>query len=188
MAATLSDVAALAGVSPKTVSRVINDEPGVAAGTRDRVLEALADTGYCPDPAARSLRTGRSGLIGLAVPELAQPFFAEIADGIAAAAARHGWSVVLGVTGERGEGEESFLRRNPGLDGVIIYWQGLTPGGLEAESLRRLVDGDAGPAADHGGDLLGVDDLGRQGGGDRRRGFGVRELLLQLRDLAIGDL
>ena len=73
MAATLSDVAALAGVSPKTVSRVINDEPGVAAGTRDRVLEALADTGYCPDPAARSLRTGRSGLIGLAVPELAQP-------------------------------------------------------------------------------------------------------------------
>ena len=139
MAATLSDVAALAGVSPKTVSRVINDEPGVAAGTRDRVLEALADTGYCPDPAARSLRTGRSGLIGLAVPELAQPFFAEIADGIAAAAARHGWSVVLGVTGERGEGEEAFLRRNPGLDGVIIYWQGLTPGGLEAESLRRPV-------------------------------------------------
>lgn len=139
MPTTLLDVARLAGVSAKTVSRVVNDEPGVAASTRTRVLEAISATGYSPDPAARSLRTGRSHAIGLAVPELGQPFFAEIADRIASAARRHGLAVVLGVTGEQGEGEQDFLERNPGLDGVILYWQGLSSARLTAEAARRPV-------------------------------------------------
>ena len=97
MAATILDVAALAGVSAKTVSRVVNDEPGVSPATRQRVAAALKRTGYSPDPAARSLRTGRSDVIGLAVPELGQPFFAEIADRIADNARRRsrtaGWGI-----------------------------------------------------------------------------------------------
>ena len=124
MTSTLTDVAARAGVSPKTVSRVVNDEPGVSPLTRARVLAALEETGYSPDTAARSLRTGRSGVIGLAVPELGQPFFAEIADRIAACARRRGLAVVLGVTGERGEGEAEFFASSTALDGVILYWQG----------------------------------------------------------------
>ncbi|MDU0348751.1 LacI family DNA-binding transcriptional regulator [Actinomyces sp. MRS3W] len=126
MAATLLDVAALAGVSAKTVSRVINNEPGVPPATRERVLSAVAQTDYSPNASARSLRTGRSGIIGLAVPELNQPFFAEIADRIAAEARRHGLTVVLGVTGEHGEGEASFLAQHRELDGTIMYWQGMS--------------------------------------------------------------
>ena len=137
MAATLSDVAALARVSTKTVSRVVNDEPGVSPATRERVLAAVRRTGYVPDRAARCLRTGRSHAIGLAVPELGQPFFAEIADRIAQAARAHGLSLVLGVTGEQGEGEAAFLERNPGLDGVIPYWQGLSAVRLSTEAARR---------------------------------------------------
>lgn len=126
MAPTMLDVAALAGVSAKTVSRVVNGEPGVAPSTRERVMEAIARTRFSRDPAARSLRTGRSGTIGLAVPELSQPFFAEIADRIATRAGEHGLSVVLGVTGELGEGEGAFLTDHPELDGTILYWQGLS--------------------------------------------------------------
>ena len=136
MTSTLTDVAARAGVSPKTVSRVVNDEPGVSPLTRARVLAALEETGYSPDTAARSLRTGRSGVIGLAVPELGQPFFAEIADRIAACARRRGLAVVLGVTGERGEGEAEFFASSTALDGVILYWQGLSPRALAQEAQR----------------------------------------------------
>ncbi|MDO4242931.1 MAG: LacI family DNA-binding transcriptional regulator [Actinomyces sp.] len=136
MAPTMLDVAALAGVSAKTVSRVVNDEPGVAPATRERVLAAIARTRFSPDPAARSLRTGRSGVIGLAVPELSQPFFAEIADRIATRAGEHGLSVVLGVTGELGEGEEAFVAGHPELDGTIVYWQGMSRHTL-AELARR---------------------------------------------------
>ncbi|QPL05068.1 MULTISPECIES: LacI family DNA-binding transcriptional regulator [Actinomyces] len=137
MPATINDVATRAGVSTKTVSRVVNDEPGVSPTTRERVLEAVRETGYAPDPAARSLRTGRSQVIGLAVPELGQPFFAEIADRIAQAARSHDLGLVLGVTGEQGQGEADFLERNPGLDGTILYWQGLSAAHLSAEAARR---------------------------------------------------
>ena len=137
MTSTLTDVAARAGVSPKTVSRVVNDEPGVSPATRARVAAALKETGYSPDPAARSLRTGRSGVIGLAVPELEQPFFAEIADRIAACARRRGLAVVMGATGERGEGEAKFFARSTALDGVILYWQGLSPQALARDARRR---------------------------------------------------
>ncbi|MBW3070175.1 MULTISPECIES: LacI family DNA-binding transcriptional regulator [unclassified Actinomyces] len=140
MAATLLDVAALAGVSPKTVSRVVNGEPGVSPTTRERVLAAVARTSYCPNASARSLRTGHSNTIGLAVPELNQPFFAEIADRIAAEARRHDLAVVLGVTGERGQWEARFLADHPDLDGTIMYWQGMAPEEVtEAASRYRLV-------------------------------------------------
>ena len=62
---TIKDVAELAQVSLKTVSRVINDEPSVQARTRERVQQAIADLGYQPDPSARSLRSAQSYAIGL---------------------------------------------------------------------------------------------------------------------------
>lgn len=62
---SITDVAARAGVSIQTVSRVLNSAPKVAAGTRQRVLEAIADLGYRRNPAARALATGRGGLVGV---------------------------------------------------------------------------------------------------------------------------
>jgi DNA-binding LacI/PurR family transcriptional regulator len=64
-APVMVDVAALAGVSYQTVSRVINDQPGVRGSTRDRVLAAMRELGYRPSPAARSLASGRSRMIGI---------------------------------------------------------------------------------------------------------------------------
>ncbi|PHP52786.1 LacI family transcriptional regulator [Actinomyces ruminis] len=116
---------------------MVNGEPGVSPSTRERVLEAVARTGYSPNPSARSLRTGRSGAIGLAVPELNQPFFAEIADRIAAEARRHGLAVALGVTGELGQGEADFFSRHPELDGTIMYWQGMEPAQVAAAAAQR---------------------------------------------------
>ena len=80
MAATLHDVARLAGVSIKTVSNVINDYPHIRPATRARVEQAIAELGYQPNLSARSLRSGRTGAIALAVPELGLSYFAELAD------------------------------------------------------------------------------------------------------------
>ena len=87
MGAGLRDVAKLAGVSVKTVSNVVNGYAHVTDATRERVLRAIEELHYRPNPAARSLRMGRSGLIGLAVPELGIPYFSELAGLIVDAAA-----------------------------------------------------------------------------------------------------
>ena len=79
MAATMQDVARRAGVSVKTVSNVVNGYPHIRPATRDRVLAAIADLDYQINLTARNLRTGRTGIIGLAVPELSLPYFAELA-------------------------------------------------------------------------------------------------------------
>ncbi len=78
MATRLSDVAARAGVSVKTVSNVINDYPHITAHTRAKVEAAIADLDYRPNVSARSLRKGRSDFIALAIPEMASPYFAEL--------------------------------------------------------------------------------------------------------------
>ena len=67
MVATLHDVARIAGVSIKTVSNVVNDYPHVREATRARVLSAIAEVGYRPNLTARGLRSGRTGVIGLAL-------------------------------------------------------------------------------------------------------------------------
>lgn len=99
MAATLRDVAAQAGVSIKTVSNVVHDFPHIRQSTRERVLAAIDDLGYKPNISARSLRSGRTGVIGLAVPELSLSYFAELADAVIQAAERRGISVLIEQTG-----------------------------------------------------------------------------------------
>lgn len=151
MPATIRDVARHAQVSPKTVSRVVNDESGVSNATAARVRQVMKELGYAPDRSARALRTGRTGAIGLAVPELTQPFFAELADSLTRAAAARGISVVLGVTGHSGQGEATFLKQHADLDGIILYWLDLPPADLEREAARRplvLLGEDDHPAVD----------------------------------------
>jgi DNA-binding LacI/PurR family transcriptional regulator len=97
--ARLKDVAALAGVSVKTVSNVVNDYAYVRAETRSRVQQVIADLGYLPNPAARRLRNGRSGVIAFAVPELDVPYFSELAHHIVHAAVAKGWTVLVDETG-----------------------------------------------------------------------------------------
>lgn len=109
MGATMHDVARVAGVSTKTVSNVINDYPHVRPQTRDRVLGAIRELGYRPNISARGLRSGRSGVIGLAVPALRENYFAELADAVIRAAERRGLSVLIEQTnGDRAKELESL--------------------------------------------------------------------------------
>ncbi len=98
MSATMHDVALIAGVSVKTVSNVINDYPHVRPSTRSRVLAAIAELGYRPNLTARGLRSGKTGIIGLAVPELRENYFAELADAVIRAAEKQGLGVLVEQT------------------------------------------------------------------------------------------
>lgn len=135
MAVRLRDVAALAGVSVKTVSNVVNDYPHVSPEMRRRVQAALDETGYQPNATARSLRTGRTGIVGLAVPRLGDPYFAQVADAVVAAAAAHGWTVLVEQTGGEQEREADVLSglRPRLIDGLLLH-----PVALDGRALASL--------------------------------------------------
>lgn len=109
VAATMHDVARVAGVSVKTVSNVINNYPHVRPATRDRVRSAIAALNYRPNLSARGLRSGRTGVIGLAIPELRQNYFAELADAVIRAAERRGVEVLVDQTSSTREREIAVL-------------------------------------------------------------------------------
>ncbi|KAA9149798.1 LacI family transcriptional regulator [Microbacterium lushaniae] len=122
MGPTMHDVARVAGVSIKTVSNVINDYPHVRPGTRSRVEAAIAELAYRPNASARGLRSGRTGIIGLAVPALRENYFAELADFIIRAAEARGVGVVVEQT--NGDREAELLAVSGGrrrfTDGLLL--------------------------------------------------------------------
>ena len=138
MAATLKDVALLAGVSVKTVSNVVNGYAFVKAENRRRVEEALATTGYRPNLGARNLRRGRTGFIALLLPELSVPYFAELAGLVITAAQREDWNVLIEQTQGLAERERSSLAAlGPHLiDGAIV-----SPEALDSQDLTELSTG-----------------------------------------------
>jgi LacI family transcriptional regulator len=83
----MADVAREAGVSPMTVSRVINEKGDVSSPTRQRVLEVIETMGYRPSAIARGLATQRTGTLGLVVPDVANPFFSDVSLSIVSSAA-----------------------------------------------------------------------------------------------------
>lgn len=95
MTVTQADVAARAGVATKTVSNVINDYPHVSEDVRARVLQAIEELDYRPNHAARSLRSGRTRIIGLAVPELDVSYFSELARLVVEVAQERGLTVMI---------------------------------------------------------------------------------------------
>ena len=129
MAVTMRDVASKAGVSIKTVSNVVNGYPHIRPGTRDRVQRAIDELGYQVNLSARSLRQGRTGIIGLALPELVLPYFAELADSVMRAAERRGLVVLIEQTGAVRERELEVLRseRRRLTDGLLFSPLALEP-------------------------------------------------------------
>ena len=122
MRATVKDVAKLAGVSPKTVSNVINGIVFVRPETRARVEKALDDLDYVPNLSARSLRNGRSGMIGLALPDLLRPYSAEITHLVVELAHDRGWGVQIEQTAAEPEREFQLLSKARAnlVDGLIL--------------------------------------------------------------------
>lgn len=132
---TMHDVAALAGVSFKTVSNVLNDYPHIRPTTRARVEAAIAELGYQVNASARNLRRGRTGVIGLALPGLAEPYFGELADTVVRVAETRGVTVLVEHTaGERAKELDVLTSARRSLtDGLL-----LSPLAVTAEDLREL--------------------------------------------------
>lgn len=112
---TMRDVARLAGVSAKTVSRVFNQDRYVADETRERVERAMRQLHYVPNMLARSFRTGGDAAIAVAVPDIADPYFASMAGAIEEVAHKNGLTVIIASVGYEAERErpavEALLHR-----------------------------------------------------------------------------
>jgi DNA-binding LacI/PurR family transcriptional regulator len=119
---SLRHVAERAGVSIKTVSNVVNGFQHVAPATRERVQAALDELNYRPNLAARQLRSSRTGLIALAVPEIDSPYFAELARHVVRAAEERGWTVLVDQTDGLADRERLVLDgiRSHLIDGLIF--------------------------------------------------------------------
>ena len=122
MPVTMKDIARDLGVSVVTVSKVLRDHSDISAETRKGVLKRVKELNYQPNPAARALVTGRTNLIGLIVPDLVHPFFAQVAKGISARLRTNGYSLIIASSDddpalERRELDQMQARR---VDAVIL--------------------------------------------------------------------
>ncbi|WP_433248776.1 LacI family DNA-binding transcriptional regulator [Actinomadura nitritigenes] len=133
----IKQVAAHAGVSPGTVSNVLNRPERVAAATRARVEQAIVELGFVRNGSASTLRAGHSSTIGLMVLDLANPFFTDVARGVEDVASERGYAVILSSSGESDEREQRNLRvlAEQRVRGVL-----LTPVGDEGGNADRLRD------------------------------------------------
>ncbi len=132
---TLHDVAARVGVSPRTVSRVVNNEEGFSEATRERVLEAIEELEYRPNLVARGLVTQQTRTLGLVVTDLSDPFFAELANGAQRAAITNRYNVFLCATDNEADQQANVLDslRSHGIDGTIVF-----PATDTDDGLRRV--------------------------------------------------
>lgn len=120
---TIKQVAERAGVSPMTVSRTLAGGSSVRPEAQQRVLDAVRELGYHRNENARSLRPGhRSGLIGVAITNLANPYYGTFALGVEEVAAQYGRRIILGNTGENADRETQLVADFIGrqIEGLII--------------------------------------------------------------------
>ena len=123
VAATLRDVAGRAKVSVRTVSNVVSGYEHVSEQMRRRVQDAIEELDYRANPVARTLRTGRTGVLALVVPEIDVPYFAELARDVIREAAGLGYRVMVDQTGHNHERERDLLTgadRTMLFDGVLF--------------------------------------------------------------------
>uniref|UniRef100_E6PWZ9 Transcriptional regulator, LacI family n=1 Tax=mine drainage metagenome TaxID=410659 RepID=E6PWZ9_9ZZZZ len=122
MAVRMKDIAKDLGLSVVTISKVLRNHPDIAQETRERVLKRVKELDYQPNLMARSLVTGRSYLIGLVVPTLLHPFFAEVAMALSSVVGKRGYSLLLASSEEQPELEareiQQLMARQ--LDALVI--------------------------------------------------------------------
>lgn len=148
---TLRDVAQEAGVSIKTVSRVVNREPLVNPTTAARVAEVAERLGYRPNELARSLKGKASRTIGLIIADISNPFFADVCQAVEQVARQRGYSVVLCASAENVEAEQEYvgILTSRRVDGLLLvpapeghgYLKKEQAAGLSIVALDRPADG-----------------------------------------------
>ena len=133
---TIQDVACEAGVSRQTVSRAINDRDGINPKTRARILAIVERMGYRPSSIARGLVTQRTRTLGLVIPDVANPFFSEVARGTEHTAYTEGYTVFLCNTDENSQRELAILNllEEQRVDGIV-----LCSSRLDEDTLRRML-------------------------------------------------
>jgi LacI family repressor for deo operon, udp, cdd, tsx, nupC, and nupG len=159
---TLRDVATLAGVSPRTVSNVVNGYAPVTEATRAKVQRALDELGYRPNVLARNLAAGRSGQLAVVVPYLDTPYFSELLQGVIANARARGYNVLIDQTSGDPEHEREFIERGSRaflFDGIIFSPLGLSQEDLSQRdrSLPLVILGER--VSDGTFDHVGIDDV-----------------------------
>jgi LacI family transcriptional regulator len=118
--ATSREVAEVAGVSPATVSRVLNGSDKVSLATRQRVLDAMNRVGYRPNAAARRLRTQRTGTIGVVISDITNPFYPQLVEALTAALDEADQHVILWNSAFPGEDSAVRAVRERSVDGIIF--------------------------------------------------------------------
>ena len=120
--ATIVDVARLAGVTPTTVSRVINNRGYISEKTKKRVHEAMDELGYQPNEIARSLTKQKSNTIGVIVPHISHPYFAKLISNLENEAAKKDYKIILCNSKEKAEKEKQYLDmcKSNRVAGIII--------------------------------------------------------------------
>jgi DNA-binding LacI/PurR family transcriptional regulator len=134
MAVTMNDVARAAGVSLKTVSNVLNNYEFIRPATRQKVLDAIAELGYEANLTARSLRSGKSRMLGLVVSDLSVPYYAELASKLMTAAASRDYRVLVEQSGATRANELTALHGSLSqlTDGLLF-----TPLVLDADAIAE---------------------------------------------------
>jgi LacI family transcriptional regulator len=135
---TVADVARLAGVGAITVSRVVNDTSYVSADKKKRIREAIRKLGYRPNQAARVLKGNRAKMIGLIIPDLADPFFGRCAAAVEEYASSHGYMTLIVASNRNQELQENevVMMMGQNVAGLIVVPS------LPGESLRQLSEMD----------------------------------------------
>jgi LacI family transcriptional regulator len=152
-APTIYEVARAAGVSIATVSRALSDASKLKPETRDRVLRTVAELGYVPSGPAQGMATRRTGVLGLAFPDLADPGVDAVLRGVERAARRAGYAVLIVAT----EGTEDFDLSLVGkTDGMVVLARTVSPRVLERLARRVPLVLCAGPREPRGLDHAGV--------------------------------
>ncbi len=119
---TIRDVAELAEVHPSTVSRVINGDSRISEKTKNKVFLVIKKLGYTPNAIARGLKTKRTYTLGMLIPDITNPFFAELARGVEDAANKNSFNIILCNTDDKLKKERTYLEilRQKRVDGLIL--------------------------------------------------------------------
>jgi LacI family transcriptional regulator len=136
----MTDVAKAAAVSTMTVSRVLNQNPHVTEGTRRLVLDVVEKLHYQRNELARSLREQRTRQIGILIPNLCDPFFANCAHAVSVVAKDHGYTVVIATSNEDPDDEFAEARRmvNRHVEGIVVIPAGRSRTRLLSPDLANM--------------------------------------------------
>lgn len=171
--ATINDVAAAAGVSRQTVTRAVNDMPGISSQTRQRVLAAARELQYRPSRFGRGLVKQQTRTLGLLIEDLTNPYYAELASAVLRLAAEAGWNVIIGERAHAAAGEFLVEEFSSQVDALLSFTGVMLSGRRDGLGDLPLVEIDPTTAnSSHGRVELQMDDA-------------VQDAVRHLRDLGV---